>query len=184
MIRTAGRGPARLKTVDGLGRTLGDERFHPPEFDHRLFFNKDSKNPLRSSWITSKAHRIIARVSFLCSCVSSCLSCPSCLSMFFDLHRCTGYTGLFLAERRPVIQGNLTSATDHRAGQLLVQRLPVLLILPILSIDVLLVFLRVPSWSFVPLRGYLFCLCGLRATLSYHWSEMRVSCGKRASASL
>ena len=67
MIRTAGRGPARLKTVDGLGRTLGDERFHPPEFDHRLFFNKDSKNPLRSSWITSKAHRIIARVSFLCS---------------------------------------------------------------------------------------------------------------------
>ena len=28
---------------------------------------------------------------------------------------------MFLAERRPAIQGNLTSATDHPAGQLLVQ---------------------------------------------------------------
>ena len=100
---------------------------------------------------------------------------------FVIYYRCTGYTGLFLAERRPVIQGNLTSATDHRAGQLLVQRLPVLFILSILFIDVLFSF---SSCAFVSLRGYLFCLCGLRATLSYHWSEMRVSCGKQASASL
>ena len=36
----------------------------------------------------------------------------------------------------------------------------------------LLVFLRVPSWSFVPLRGYLLSfllLRGLRADVSYHW---------------
>ena len=33
----------------------------------------------------------------------------------------------------------------------------------------LLVFLRVPSWSFVPLRGYFFVLRGLRADVSYHW---------------
>ncbi len=34
------------------------------------------------------------------------------------------------------------------------------------------VFLRVPSWSFVPLRGYLLsfvALRGLRADVSYHW---------------
>ena len=56
---------------------------------------------------------------------------------------------MFLAERRPVIQGNLTSATDHRAGQLLVQRLPVLFILSILFIDVLFSF---SSCAFVVLR--------------------------------
>ena len=36
----------------------------------------------------------------------------------------------------------------------------------------LLVFLRVPSWSFVPLRGYFLSfvlLRGLRADVSYHW---------------
>ena len=59
-----------------------DESFHPLEFDHHLFFNKDSKNPLPSSWITLNAHPIIERVSFLCSSFSSCLSCLSCLSMF------------------------------------------------------------------------------------------------------
>ena len=35
-----------------------------------------------------------------------------------------------------------------------------------------LVFLRVPSWSFVPLRGYFLSfvlLRGLRADVSYHW---------------
>ena len=45
---------------------LRDESFHPLEFDHRLFFNKDSKTPLPSSWITSQAHPIIERVGFLC----------------------------------------------------------------------------------------------------------------------
>ena len=68
--------------VDGLGCMLRDESFHPLEFDHRLFFNKDSKNPLPSSWITSHPHPIIEQVSFLCSSLSSCLSCLSCLSMF------------------------------------------------------------------------------------------------------
>ena len=36
----------------------------------------------------------------------------------------------------------------------------------------LLVFLRVPSWSFVPLRGYFLSfvpLCGLRADVSCDW---------------
>ena len=61
---------------------LRDESFHPLEFDHHLFFNKDSKNLLPSSWITSHVHPIIERVSFLCSSFSSCLSCLSCLSMF------------------------------------------------------------------------------------------------------
>ena len=61
---------------------LRDESFHPLEFDHHLFFNKDSKNPLPSSWITLNAHPIIERVSFLCSSFSSCLSYLSCLSMF------------------------------------------------------------------------------------------------------
>ena len=35
-----------------------------------------------------------------------------------------------------------------------------------------LVFLRVPSWSFVPLRGYFLSfvpLGGLRADVYYHW---------------
>ena len=53
--------------VDGLGCMLRDESFHPLEFDHHPFFNKDSKNPLPSSWITSNAHPIIEPVSFLCS---------------------------------------------------------------------------------------------------------------------
>ena len=53
--------------VDGLGCMLRDESFHPLEFDHQLFFNKDSKTPLPSSWITSHAHPIIERVSFLFS---------------------------------------------------------------------------------------------------------------------
>ena len=53
--------------VDGLGCMLRDESFHPLEFDHHLFFNKDSQNPLPSSWITSNAHPIIEPVSFLCS---------------------------------------------------------------------------------------------------------------------
>ena len=61
---------------------LRDESFHPLEFDHHLFFNKDSKNPLPSSWITSQVHPIIERVRFQCSSFSSCLSCLSCLSMF------------------------------------------------------------------------------------------------------
>ena len=66
---------------------LRDESFHPLEFDHRLFFNKDSKNPLPSSWITLNAYPIIERVSLQCSSFSSCLSCLSwfvlsCLSMF------------------------------------------------------------------------------------------------------
>ena len=61
---------------------LRDESFHPLEFDHHLFFNKDSRNPLPSSWVTSNAHPIIEPVSFLCSSFSSCLSCLSCLSMF------------------------------------------------------------------------------------------------------
>ena len=58
---------------------LRDESFHPLEFDHHLFFNKDSKNPLPSSWTPSNVHPIIEPVSFLCSSFSSCLSC---LSMF------------------------------------------------------------------------------------------------------
>ena len=58
---------------------LQDESFHPLEFDYHLFFNKDSRNQLPSSWITSNAHPIIERVSFLGSSFSSCLSC---LSMF------------------------------------------------------------------------------------------------------
>ncbi len=61
---------------------LRDESFHPLEFDHHLFFNKDSENPLSSYWITSNAHPIIERVGFLCNSFSSCLSCLSCLSMF------------------------------------------------------------------------------------------------------
>ena len=82
---------------------------------------------------------------------------------------------MFLAERRPVIQGNLTSATDHRAGQLLVQRLPVLFILSILFIDVLFSFsscafvvLRAPSWiSFLPLwiEGHSFLTIGRKCGL-------------------
>ena len=51
---------------------------------------------------------------------------------------------MFLAEWRPAIQGNLTSATDHPAGPLLVQRLPVLFILFILFIDVLFSFSSCP----------------------------------------
>ena len=58
---------------------LRNESSHPLEFDHHLFFNKDSKNPLPSSWITSNAHPIIEPVSFRCNSFSSCLSC---LSMF------------------------------------------------------------------------------------------------------
>ena len=46
---------------------LRDESFHPLEFDHHLFFNKDSQNPLPSSWITSNAHPIIEPVCFPCS---------------------------------------------------------------------------------------------------------------------
>ena len=61
---------------------LRDESFHPLEFDHHLFFNKDSKNPLPSDWITSNADPIIEPVGFLCNSFSSCLSCLSCLSMF------------------------------------------------------------------------------------------------------
>ena len=61
---------------------LRDESFHPLEFDHHLFFNKDSKNPLPSDWITANAHPIIERVGFRCNSFSSCLSCLSCLSMF------------------------------------------------------------------------------------------------------
>ncbi len=61
---------------------LRDESFHPLEFDHHLFFNKDSENPLPSYWITSNAHPIIEPVGFLCNSFSSCLSCLSCLSMF------------------------------------------------------------------------------------------------------
>ena len=58
---------------------LRDESFHPLEFDHHLYFNKDSENPLSSDWITSNAHPIIEPVGFLCNSFSSCLSC---LSMF------------------------------------------------------------------------------------------------------
>ena len=43
------------------------ESFHRLEFDHHLFFNKDSKNPLPSSWIASNPHPIIERVSFVYS---------------------------------------------------------------------------------------------------------------------
>ena len=50
---------------------LRDESCHLLEFDHYLFFNKDSKTPLPSSWITSNAHPIIERVSILCSSFSS-----------------------------------------------------------------------------------------------------------------
>ena len=49
------------------------------KFDHHLFFNKDSKNPLPSSCIASNAHPIMEQVCFACS---SFLSCLSCLSMF------------------------------------------------------------------------------------------------------
>ena len=41
--------------------------FTPLSSTITLFFNKDSKNPLPSSWITSNAHPIIEPVSFLCS---------------------------------------------------------------------------------------------------------------------
>ena len=68
--------------VDGLGCMLRYESFHRLEFDHHRFFNKDSKNLLPCSWITSNAQSIIEPVSFLCSSFSSCLSCLSCLSMF------------------------------------------------------------------------------------------------------
>ena len=46
---------------------LRDESFHPLEFDHHLFFNKDSKNPLPSSWTPSNVHPIIEPVSCLCN---------------------------------------------------------------------------------------------------------------------
>ena len=61
---------------------LRDQSFHPLEFDHHLFFNQDSENPLPSDWITSNAHPIIEPVGFRCNSFSSCLSCLSCLSMF------------------------------------------------------------------------------------------------------
>ena len=73
----------RLIYIDGQDKQdYLAERFQRLEFDHRLFFNKDFKNPLPSSWITAHAYPIIERVSFLCSSFSSCLSCLSCLSMF------------------------------------------------------------------------------------------------------
>ena len=53
--------------VDGLGCMLRYESFHRLEFDHHRFFNKDSKNLLPCSWITSNAQSIIEPVSFLCS---------------------------------------------------------------------------------------------------------------------
>ncbi len=46
---------------------LRDQSSHPLEFDHHLYFNKDSKNPLPSSWTPSNVHPIIEPVSFLCS---------------------------------------------------------------------------------------------------------------------
>ena len=58
--------------VDDLGCMLRDESFHPLEFDHHPLFNKDSKNPLPSSWNTLNAHPIIERASFLCSSILSC----------------------------------------------------------------------------------------------------------------
>ena len=80
---------ARLTYKDNLHGWTGytgwfDESFHRLEFDHHLFFNKDSENPLPSSLMTAKPHRIIAPVSFACSSFPSCLSC---LSMFLIMER-------------------------------------------------------------------------------------------------
>ena len=79
----------RLTYKDNLHGWTGytgwfDESFHRLEFDHHLFFNKDSENPLPSSLMTLNPHRIIARVSLACSSFPSCLSC---LSMFLIMER-------------------------------------------------------------------------------------------------
>ena len=58
--------------VGGRSCMLRDESVHPLEFDYHVFFNKDSKNPLPSSWITSQAHPIIERVRFASSSLLSC----------------------------------------------------------------------------------------------------------------
>ena len=42
-------------------------RVSPLECDHYLFSNKDSENPIPSSWVTLNPHPFIDRVSFLCS---------------------------------------------------------------------------------------------------------------------
>ena len=115
--------------VDGLGCMLRDESFHPLEFDHHLFFNKDSKNPLPSSSITSQAHPIIERVSFLCSGFSSCLSCLSCLSMFPNAANRfngtwsllpKGHKGPLFHSRmiRPVLEGGGLDSSQYFEGQL------------------------------------------------------------------